>query len=79
MKEKPSMSEFFKKKFIKIKPQISPGICPYCEEVSSFISIVNDIHRCMACGLDVEQKINGVIKYLPIGQDKIMEHESKEG
>jgi len=29
----------------------------------------------MSCGEDVEQKINGVIKYLPIGSDKIIEEE----
>ena len=76
MKEKPSMSEFFKKKFIRIKPQISPGVCPHCEEVSSFLSIVNDIHKCMTCGLDVEQRVNGVIRYLPLGCDKIIEKEN---
>ena len=27
----------------------------------------------MTCGEEVEQKINGVIKYLPVGQDKIEE------
>ena len=27
----------------------------------------------MTCGTDVEQKINGVIKYLPIGQEKLLE------
>jgi hypothetical protein len=28
----------------------------------------------MNCGFDVEQKINGVIKYLPVGSDKVLEH-----
>jgi len=46
--------------------------------MSSFVSIVNDNYRCMNCGFDVEQKINGVIRYLPIGQDKILEHEPKK-
>ena len=67
------MSKFFKGSFIKIKPEIAPGICPHCREMSSFVSIVNDNYRCMNCGFDVEQKINGVIRYLPIGQDKIIE------
>jgi hypothetical protein len=29
----------------------------------------------MTCGEDVKQEINGVIKYLPIGQDKIFEED----
>ena len=72
------MSKFFKRTFIKLKPEISPGVCPYCEETSSFVSIVNDSYRCLNCGFDVVQKINGVIRYLPLGQDKIIEHEPKE-
>ena len=30
-----------------------------------FISMTRDFYRCMACGGDLEQKINGVIKYIP--------------
>jgi len=30
----------------------------------------------MTCGTDVEQKINGVIKYLPIGQEKLLEKDN---
>jgi hypothetical protein len=30
----------------------------------------------MTCGTDVEQKINGVIKYLPIGQEKFLEKDN---
>ena len=73
-----NMSTFFKRTYLKLKPEIAPGVCPHCEDMSSFISIVNDNYRCMNCGLDVEQKINGVIRYLPIGQDKILEHEPEK-
>ena len=69
-----NMSRFFKRTFLKIKPEVAPGVCPHCDEVSSFVSIVNDNYRCMNCGSDVEQKINGVIKYLPIGQDRVIEN-----
>ena len=72
------MSTFFKKTFIKLKPEIASGVCPHCEDVSSFVSIVNDNYRCMNCGFDVEQKVNGVIRYLPIGKDVVMGHEPKE-
>ena len=68
------MSRFFKRTFIKLKPEITSGVCPHCEDISSFVSIVNDNYRCMNCGSDVEQKINGVIKYLPIDRDIVLEH-----
>ena len=67
------MSTFFKK-LVRLKPEIASGVCPHCEDVSTFVSIVNDNYRCMNCGSDVEQKINGVIKYLPIGREKVLEH-----
>ena len=68
------MSTFFKK-LIKLKSEIASGVCPHCEDISTFISIVNDKYRCMNCGYDVEQKINGVIRYLPLGSDKLVEKE----
>ena len=70
----PNMSKFFKEPFIRLKPEITSGVCPHCEDMSSFVSIVNDNYRCMNCGFDVEQKINGVIRYLPVGSDKVLEH-----
>jgi len=73
----PNMSKFFRRALIKLKPEIASGVCPHCEDMSSFVSIVNDNYRCMNCGFDVEQKINGVIRYLPLGQDKIIENEPK--
>jgi len=72
------MSKFFKKTHIKLKPEIASGVCPYCDDMSSFVSIVNDNYRCMNCGFDVEQKINGVIRYLPIGQDKILKEDGQQ-
>ena len=71
------MSRFFKGSFLRIKPEIASGVCPHCEDMSSFVSIVRDNYRCMKCGLDVEQKINGVIRYLPIGKDTVIENEPK--
>ena len=78
MREKLNMKKFFNRNFIRLKPEIAPGVCPHCDEISSFISIVNDHYKCMSCGLDVEQKINGVIKYLPIGGDSRLENGSKK-
>ena len=77
MKEKLNMKKFFNRNFIRLKPEIASGVCPHCEEMSSFVSIVRDTYRCMSCGFDVEQKVNGVIRYLPVGKDKVLEHEPK--
>ena len=69
-----NMSRFFKGTHIKLKPEITSGVCPHCEDLSSFVSIVSDNYRCMNCGFDVEQKINGVIRYLPIGRETTIEN-----
>ena len=69
----PNMNKFFRGAFLRIKPEVAPGVCPHCEELSSFVSIVHDNYRCMNCGSDVEQKINGVIRYLPIGKETVIE------
>ena len=61
-----SMSKFFKRSFLKFRPEITPGVCPHCEMPSSFISIVNDHYRCMTCGEDLEQHIKRKISYLPV-------------
>ena len=36
------MRKFFKRTHIRLKPEIAPGVCPHCEEMTSFVSIVND-------------------------------------
>ena len=68
------MNKFFRATRIKINPEIAPGVCPYCEEKSTFVSIFNELYRCMNCGFDVEQKVNGAIKYLPVGGNVGLEH-----
>ena len=72
---KRSMS-LFKRYKIKLRPEVTPGVCPHCHEVSDFVSIVNDYYKCLTCGIDVEQKVNGVIKYLPIGKELLVEKDN---
>ena len=67
-----SMS-LFKRYKLKLSPEVTPGVCPHCNELSDFVSIVNDYYKCLLCGTNVEQKINGVIKYLPIGKDVLID------
>ena len=68
------MRKFFRTTRLKINPEVAPGVCPHCEESSTFISVFKDLYRCMNCGFDVEQKVNGAIRYLPIGKDIRLEH-----
>ena len=66
-----SMS-LFKRYKLKLNPEVTPGVCPHCKEMSSFVSIVNDYYKCMTCGTDVEQKINGVIFNLAVSETCII-------
>ena len=75
MKEKRNMS-LFKRYKLKLRPEVTPGVCPHCHEVSDFVSIVRDYYKCLTCGIDVEQKVNGVIKYLPIGKNVLVEKDN---
>ena len=53
------------KKRIKIHTEIVNGVCPDCEEYTMLVGITRRFFRCMTCGSDLEQHINGVISYLP--------------
>ena len=48
------------------KTQVVNGTCPTCEAKSVFISLSPEFFRCTTCGGDLEQKVNGVISYIPI-------------
>ena len=30
------------------------------------VSVTRDFYRCITCGADLEQKVNGVISYIPV-------------
>ena len=66
----------FKRYGLKLSPEITSGVCPHCELPTSFISIVHDRYKCMHCGEEVEQKVNGVIKYLPVGKEILVEKDN---
>ena len=59
------MTNFFVKD-MGFKPEITNGICPTCTMPTMLISLTRDYYRCVSCGTDLEQKINGVIKYMPL-------------
>jgi len=53
-------------KMINVEAQVVNGTCPRCAEDSVFVSIYKTIFRCVTCGADLEQKINGKISYMPM-------------
>ena len=59
------MNSFFKKTG-SLNPEITQGICPTCKMPTMLVSLTRDFYRCITCGSDLEQKVNGVIKYMPI-------------
>ena len=64
------MGRFGKGKFgsgIEINAQVVSGKCPLCESDGLLVSIHKAIFRCMHCGSDIEQKVNGKISYMPLG------------
>ena len=58
------MNNFFKKAG-RFNPEVTHGVCPTCEIPTILVSLSKDFYRCITCGSDLEQKINGVIKYIP--------------
>ena len=55
-------------KEMELKTEVTNGTCPICHETTIFVSIFAHIYRCITCGADTKQKVNGVIKFMPIGQ-----------
>ena len=53
-------------KAMNISAEIVNGVCPTCSQNSVLISICAHNYRCTTCGQDMEQKVNGVISYIPI-------------
>ena len=47
------------------KTEVVNGICPTCTSETIFVSICPSLYRCTNCGSDLEQKVNGVIQYIP--------------
>ena len=49
-----------------LKAEVTNGECPLCNAKTVFVSIYHNLYRCMSCGGDTEQKVNGVISYMPV-------------
>ena len=53
------------KKTIRFQTEIVNGICPTCEEMTMLVGITPEMYRCISCGSDLQQHINGKISYIP--------------
>jgi|TARA_X000001388_G_scaffold4235_1_gene2935 DNA-directed RNA polymerase subunit RPC12/RpoP len=48
-----------------LKAEIVNGTCPTCDQKTLLVSLTPEFYRCITCGADLEQKINGKISYIP--------------
>ena len=57
---------------MKFETKIVSGECPTCSEHTMLVEIEDRFFRCVSCGEDLEQKVNGVIKYMKVNKDTEM-------
>ena len=53
------------KKFVRFQTEVVNGVCPTCSEHTILVGITREFYRCINCGADMEQHINGAINYIP--------------
>ena len=51
---------------MKVSAEVVKGQCPTCEEYTMLVGLTAELYRCMNCGSDLEQHVNGKISYLPV-------------
>jgi len=52
---------------IRLQTEVVNGVCPNCNLPGVLVSLFKTHYRCITCGSDLEQKVNGVISYIPAG------------
>ena len=50
---------------MRLTAEIVNGKCPTCNEFTLLVGLSKELFRCMTCGADLEQHINGKISYIP--------------
>ena len=53
-------------KSIRFQAELVNGKCPTCSQTTLLVGITKEFYRCMPCGSDCEQHVNGKISYLPV-------------
>ena len=51
---------------VKIQAEVVNGKCPTCDEFTMLVGLTPELFRCMNCGADLQQHVNGKITYLPV-------------
>ena len=66
---------------IDVRAEVVNGICPTCTCDPLLVSVARDYFRCITCGSDLKQHINGKISYIPHvnSSDQIKFETSKNG
>ena len=52
-------------KYIKLHAEIVNGKCPTCNEMTILVGLTPELFRCISCGADLQQHVNGKISYIP--------------
>ena len=51
---------------MKVSAEVVNGKCPTCDEFTMLVGLTPEMFRCMNCGADLQQHVNGKITYLPV-------------
>ena len=52
---------------VDINTAVVNGTCPTCTCPTLLVSVARDHFRCITCGTDLKQHVNGKISYIPHG------------
>jgi len=71
-------------KRMELKTEVTNGTCPVCDETTIFVSIFSRLYRCITCGADTRQEVNGHIRFMPIaaagiGEQPVMKMMNNDG
>ena len=50
---------------MKVEAEVVNGQCPTCRQLTMLVGLTPELFRCMNCGADLQQHINGKISYIP--------------
>jgi|TARA_R100001530_G_C4175922_1_gene118022 uncharacterized protein (DUF983 family) len=50
---------------VKVTAELVNGKCPTCNNYTILVGLTKEFFRCMSCGADLQQHVNGKISYLP--------------
>ena len=52
-------------KGLNMRAELVNGTCPTCDVETILISLTPELFRCVTCGTDLRQHVNGKISYIP--------------